>query len=236
MRASGSAQFAEEAKVVVEEEEKKGGAASTTEGDDGSDGDANEGAQAKKKVKTKAQIEAEALAGNLYGALEMHDKTWNATEKEITKAFRNMAIKFHPDKLGKDPTKAQKTLWLKIQEAYDTLMDPAKRRKYDSSLPFDEKIPEEGSFTDETFYKVFAKCFELNSRWTAERPLPNFGIDGTPMNKVKQFYKFWDNFKSWREFSQYDEYDTEEAHDRYERRYMQNENKKLNAKYVKLER
>jgi len=32
-------------------------------------------------------------------------------------------------------------------------MDPAKRRKYDSSLPFDEKIPEEGDWAnEEEFY------------------------------------------------------------------------------------
>ena len=43
-------------------------------------------------------------------------------------------------------------MWLKIQDAYETLLDPSKRRKYDSSLPFDNKIPKEGDWTDETFY------------------------------------------------------------------------------------
>ena len=57
-----------------------------------------------------------------------------------------------------------------------------------------------------------------------------------PLANVKKFYKFWDNFVTWREFSQYDEYDTIEAQDRYERRYMENENKKKRAKYVKAER
>ena len=53
-----------------------------------------------------------------------------------------MALKYHPDKLGHEPSERDKEVWLKIQEAYETLMDPAKKRKYDSSLPFDEKIPE----------------------------------------------------------------------------------------------
>lgn len=115
-------------------------------------------------------------------------------------------------------------------------MDPAKRRKYDSSLPFDDKIPEEGKFDDSTFYDVFTKCFNLNSRWSTKQPTPNFGNEHMPLPNVKKFYKFWTEFKSWREFSQYDEYDITEASDRYERRYMQQENKRCRAKYEKAER
>ena len=57
-----------------------------------------------------------------------------------------------------------------------------------------------------------------------------------PLPNVKKFYKFWFEFNSWREFSQYDEYDVSEACDRYERRYMEQENKRCRAKYVKAER
>ena len=129
-----------------------------------------------------------------------------------------------------------KAMWLKVQEAYDTLSDPTKRKKYDSSLPFDEEIPEEGDFDDGTFYEVFSKVFNLNSKWSVKKPVPNLGDDETPLGEVKKFYKFWENFKSWREFSQYDEYDITEAQDRYERRYMEQENKRARAKYEKAER
>ena len=50
------------------------------------------------------------------------------------------------------------------------------------------------------------------------------------------FYKYWNNFETWREFSQYDEYNLEEAGDRYEKRYMEQENKKIRSKYDKKER
>jgi len=127
-------------------------------------------------------------------------------------------------------------MWLKVQEAYETLMDPAKRKKYDSSLPFDERIPEPGSWTAETFYEVFGKSFNHNSLWSKKKPCPSFGDASTPLSEVKAFYKFWDNFQSWREFSQYDEYDVNDAQDRYEKRYMEAENRRRRKEYVNAER
>jgi len=73
-------------------------------------------------------------------------------------------------------------------------------------------------------------------RWSKKQPTPNFGTVDTPLANVKKFYKFWEDFQTWREFSQYDEYDTDEAQDRYEKRYMQAENRRKNAKYVRAER
>ena len=219
-----------------EEEKKEGASGGSFEDEDEKDDARKEEFEKKRKQKTKAQIEKEALEGDLYGALEMYDVTYDATEKMITKAYRKMAIKYHPDKLGDKLTERDKEVWLKIQEAYETLTDPAKKRKYDSSLPFDEKIPEEGTFTEENFYEVFTKCFTLNARWSTKQPTPNFGNEHMPLPNVKKFYKFWNDFQTWREFSQYDEYDTNEAQDRFERRYMEQENKRCRAKYNKKER
>ena len=236
MQLGASAHF--ESENESEEDDKKEGTGSDEQDDEGqeADGANHEETEKKRKRKTKEEVEKEALEGNLYGALEMYDVTYEADDKMITKAYRKMALKYHPDKLGDKLTDRDKEIWLKIQEAYETLIDPAKRRKYDSSLPFDEKIPEEGTFTDENFFEVFTKCFNLNSRWSTKQPTPNFGNEHMPLANAKKFYKFWDNFVTWREFSQYDEYDTAEAQDRYERRYMEQENKRCRAKYVKAER
>ena len=102
-------------------------------------------------------------------------------------------------------------------------------------MPFDDTIPDKNDFTDETFYEVFAKVFNLNAKWSERKPVPNVGDPDTDMKDVHKFYKFWDNFKSWREFSQYDEYDVNDAQDRYERRYMEQENKRKRRKYEKAE-
>jgi curved DNA-binding protein len=53
----------------------------------------------------------------------------NATEKEIKQAYRKLARKFHPDVNPGD--KAAEARFKEINEAYEVLGDPEKRKKYD---------------------------------------------------------------------------------------------------------
>jgi hypothetical protein len=52
-----------------------------------------------------------------------------ATEQEIKKSFRQLALKFHPYKNQGDPRAAAK--FLEIQEAYQVLIDARERAQYD---------------------------------------------------------------------------------------------------------
>lgn len=54
----------------------------------------------------------------------------NASEDEIKKAYRKLAMKHHPDRTGGDDAEFKK-----IQEAYATLSDSQKRAQYDNPQP-----------------------------------------------------------------------------------------------------
>jgi curved DNA-binding protein CbpA len=53
----------------------------------------------------------------------------NATEAEIKKAHRALVRQVHPDKENGD-----REAFEKVQNAYQTLSNPAKRAEYDASL------------------------------------------------------------------------------------------------------
>lgn len=93
------------------------------------------------------------------------------------------------------------------------MVDPTKRKRYDSSLPFDDTIPSDvaGNINETNFYELFNVVFLRNARFAKKKPVPEIGDAATPMESVYKFYKFWDNFETWRDFSQYDEYDVREA-------------------------
>lgn len=55
----------------------------------------------------------------------------NATEDEIRKAYRRLALRFHPDKNRDDSTDEATRKFREISEAYEILSDTQKRRQYD---------------------------------------------------------------------------------------------------------
>jgi len=63
---------------------------------------------------------------NLYETLGLEK---NATQEEIKKAYRKLAMQHHPDRNGGDTTSEKK--FKEINEAYSTLSDENKRKQYD---------------------------------------------------------------------------------------------------------
>jgi molecular chaperone DnaJ len=68
-----------------------------------------------------------AAKEDYYKLLEI-DK--NASDAEIKKSYKRMAMKFHPDRNSDDPETAE-AKFKQIKEAYEVLSDPKKRSAYD---------------------------------------------------------------------------------------------------------
>ena len=164
-----------------------------------------------------------------------------ATEDDIREAYRRLLTVYHPDKqagaaaaLAKEKGEEvrgkggdQNELFLKVTKAKDILLDAQLRRDYDSTLPFDDGIPEEGEGEGSAFFNVYGPVFERNAIWSNKKPVPALGDEATPLKTVEQFYRWWLAFDSWREFPQVDKESAADAGSRDERRQVQQANKRL---------
>jgi molecular chaperone DnaJ len=78
----------------------------------------------------------------MYAQNKMHDLydvlkvSKNASSDEIRKAFKKMAMEYHPDK--NNGNKDSEEMFKKINEAYNILSDPVKKQRYDETGTIDE--------------------------------------------------------------------------------------------------
>ncbi|WAR45868.1 molecular chaperone DnaJ [Methylomonas rapida] len=85
----------------------------------------------------------------------------NASEAEIKKSYRRMAMKYHPDRNKDNPEDAEKK-FKQIKEAYEVLSDPKKRSAYDQfgHAGVDPSMGGRGGFSGaESFSDIFGDVF-----------------------------------------------------------------------------
>ncbi|XP_065829146.1 dnaJ homolog subfamily C member 2-like [Oscarella lobularis] len=165
-----------------------------------------------------------------YAVMGLGKLRHKATEDDIKKAYKQLALKHHPDKKTSSSVQNQEepgdAYFQCVKRAYEVLSDLARRRAYDSIDPeFDESIPSSDEITSENFFSLLQPAFESNARWSKKQPVPSFGNMKSSFDEVNDFYSFWYDFQSWREFSYMDQEDLENAENREERRWIEKQNK-----------
>ncbi|ABN68227.2 predicted protein [Scheffersomyces stipitis CBS 6054] len=82
-----------------------------------------------------------------------------ATIEEIKKAYKKLSLKYHPDKT---PNKEHHELFIKLNEAYDTLKDPETKQKYDQKIGLSSSSSS-SSYTTNHSYNPYSRSTNYNA-------------------------------------------------------------------------
>jgi DnaJ homolog subfamily C member 2 len=166
-----------------------------------------------------------------YAVLGITRYRWKATEDQIKKAHRKKVLKHHPDKKAAAGGTEDDQFFKCIQKATEVLLDPVKRRQFDS---VDEHADVEPPSKKETqkgnFYKLWGRVFESEARFSKIHPVPKLGNDKSTEEDVEQFYNFWYHFDSWRSFEYLDEDVPDDNENRDQKRHMERKNQNARRK------
>ncbi|NWY24014.1 DJC21 protein, partial [Pheucticus melanocephalus] len=182
----------------------------------------------------------------------------DAAEEELKRAYRRLALRWHPDKNLENAEEAAEQFKL-IQAAYDVLSDPQERAWYDNHREALLKGGVDGDYQDDSldllhyftvscysgygddekgFFTVYRQVFEKIAKEELEymtqediEEFPMFGYSHSDYDTVVHpFYAYWQSFCTQKNFAWKEEYDTRQASNRWEKRAMEKENKKTREK------
>ena len=85
----------------------------------------------------------------LYKVLGLDEFRWATRPEDLRRAYRSLILKYHPDKGKVKEVKGSDrgTVFACMTKAYEFLIQPKKRRSYDSFDPeFDDSLPSKKSY------------------------------------------------------------------------------------------
>lgn len=178
---------------------------------------------------------------------------FEASDEDLRKAYKIMALKWHPDKNPDDPELAS-VRFQEVQAAYDVLSDQRERAWYDRHREEILKNRKDGIIDDKSFdvmpfclsscysgfgdddnsfYSVYKRVFdelikeELPYLDEETSKYPGFGDKTSSVDEVHEFYSFWTGFSTRKTFDYIKKYETLEAPNRRTLREMEKHNNKM---------
>lgn len=164
-----------------------------------------------------------------YEVLGITKLRYKATEDQIRIAHRRKVLKHHPDKKAAQGAPDEDGLFKCIQKAFEILMDPPKRRQYDSVDEAADVAPPKKTTGD--FIKLWKPVFDAEARFSRNTPVPSLGTMESSKPEVDGFYSFWYNFDSWRSFEYLDEDVPDDTSNRDNKRFIEKKNKTARQKH-----
>lgn len=165
-----------------------------------------------------------------YEVLGITKYRWRATEDQIKRAHRKKVLKHHPDKRAAAGGTEDDSFFKCIQKATEILLDPVKRKQFDSVDEAADVPPPTAKQVKKGFYKAWGPVFAAESRFSRAQPVPQLGDEGSSKAHVEDFYNSWYNFESWRSFEYQDEDVPDDNENRDQKRHVEKKNNNARRK------
>jgi DnaJ-class molecular chaperone len=115
-----------------------------------------------------------------------------ATEEEIRKAYKKMAIKYHPDK-NPDSRAEAEIKFKDLTEAYEVLSNMSKRETYNSfgKQGINDTCPRDPSFMKKMYDEIFKGMFDIFENQDMQHQMPFFpgNIPNFPFSGMQQHHQ-----------------------------------------------